>query len=301
MADQAKALLKSRLDLSSRHHAKKQQNLLGSKSTGKIHSLRTFNKYSESVAGAGRWVRGQQGIRHLTELTHVNATAYLEYRLGKGISQKQLDVDRVALQFILNGKKLDRVYAMHSPDKGSRRYTAKQVQRIEHSQSTPNAVSTRIAKETGIRAHELLSLRRQSEMEASKHRQWHADRFQGREGQRYVVTGKGGLKREVLLSKQTVAELEQYRLAQPREVTDRGIHYQQHYNINGGNTWSKSFSQASQRVLGWSRGAHGLRHGYAQARIRELQGMGKDYLEARLIVSQELGHFRGEVLETYLR
>lgn len=48
-------------------------------------------------------------------------------------------------------------------------------------------------------------------------------------------------------------------------------------------------------------GTHGLRHSYAQERITELQEAGKVYNEAREIVSQELGHFRADVVETYLR
>jgi hypothetical protein len=55
------------------------------------------------------------------------------------------------------------------------------------------------------------------------------------------------------------------------------------------------------RALGRSTGAHGLRHAYAQERMRELQNRGVPYKEARAILSQELGHFREDVVETYLR
>ncbi len=39
--------------------------------------------------------------------------------------------------------------------------------------------------------------------------------------------------------------------------------------------------------------AHGLRHSYAQERMQELLGRGVSYNQARELVSQELGHFRG--------
>ena len=65
--------------------------------------------------------------------------------------------------------------------------------------------------------------------------------------------------------------------------------------------WSKAFGAASARALGWSHGAHGLRHSYAQERMAELQASGFDYAAAREIVSQELGHFRGDVVEVHLR
>ena len=118
---------------------------------------------------------------------------------------------------------------------------------------------------------------------------------------RYVVAGKGGLRREVLLGRDIAARLEARRLKTPREVRDRGIVYRQHYDISGGNTWSKSFTDASERALGWSNGAHGLRHSYAQERMAELQHTGKGYAQAREVLSQELGHFRADVVETYLR
>jgi integrase len=118
---------------------------------------------------------------------------------------------------------------------------------------------------------------------------------------RYLVTGKGGLKREVLLSAATAQQLEARRLTTPQPVTDRGIHYQSYYAIAGGVRWTVSFSKASKRALGWSRGAHGLRHRYAQERLEELQQRRLNYYVARDVISQELGHFRGDVVETYLR
>lgn len=91
------------------------------------------------------------------------------------------------------------------------------------------------------------------------------------------------------------------RLDTPRFVNDRGIHYHSHYAIAGGNAFSSSFTRASQRAVGWSAGAHGLRHTYAQQRMAELQEHGLDRDEALLAVSQELGHFRPDITLVYLR
>ncbi len=86
------------------------------------------------------------------------------------------------------------------------------------------------------------------------------------------------------------------------KIKDRNIFYQCHYAIGGGKEWSNSFSAASKRVLGWSHGAHGMRHAYAQNRMDELQQRGFFYEKALEIVSQELGHFRpGIITECYLR
>ena len=122
-----------------------------------------------------------------------------------------------------------------------------------------------------------------------------------REGQLYVVTGKGGLRRAVMVPNALAERLEARRLEQGRVVTDRGIRYEARYDIGGGQAWSSAFSSASQRVLGWSTGAHGCRHSYAQVRMDELQGAGYRYQDALLVVSQEMGHFRSGITEVYLR
>jgi integrase len=79
------------------------------------------------------------------------------------------------------------------------------------------------------------------------------------------------------------------------------VNYTQNYNIGGGRAWSQSFSAASQRELGFSNGAHGLRHSYAQERMEELQRSGMNYEDAKGTVAQEVGHFDKETTEAYLR
>ena len=117
----------------------------------------------------------------------------------------------------------------------------------------------------------------------------------------YTVIGKGGLIREVRLPPYLAQALEQRRLPEPQRLTDRGIHYPQHYDLAGGQRWSNAFSAASQRALGWSRGGHGLRHRYAQERLDELQRTGLSQAQALETVSQEMGHFRPDITLVYLR
>ena len=117
----------------------------------------------------------------------------------------------------------------------------------------------------------------------------------------YTVDGKGGLKREVALPLHLAEQLENCRLKKPERVTDRGVHCTQYYDLGGGQAWSQSFSAASKNELGWSTGAHGLRHGYAQDRVGELQGDGYGHDSALETVSQEMGHFRADITRVYLR
>ena len=298
---QARAVLKQSLSLTSRHAAKVAAGVAGSRSTGKIHSLATFDKYATVLAQAGEWAREAADVRHLRDLTADLAQDYLADRAAAGIGQKQLDTDRNALEFVVGKGSLDRELAISAAELRSRAYTADQVRAVLTSQDRRNAFATEIAWRAGLRAHELLTLRRSGEATAATHRCWSPDRFAGRDGERYVVTGKGGLRREVLVPRDLAARLEERKYRETLTTRDRGIVYRQHYDLGGGNAWSKSFGEASTRALGWSHGAHGLRHSYAQERMGELQARGFEYAVAREIVSQELGHFRGDVVEVYLR
>ncbi|MCB1806374.1 MAG: integrase domain-containing protein [Candidatus Competibacteraceae bacterium] len=224
-------------------------------------------------------------------------------RAAAGYSQKQLDSDRRALH-LLTGADLAKVHAIVRETRQSRAYTAGQVALITRHQTPAHALATQLAYRAGLRGQELLTLRRPDEgTPPSRHRQWHPDRFQGRDGLRYWVTGKGGLVREVLLPTALATQLEARRLAQPRPVKDRGVYgIMQRYALPGGNAWESAFSAASKRALGWSTGAHGLRHAYAQERYTELmRAFPLPDATARAIVAGELGHFRGEITETYLR
>ena len=265
---------------------------------GKIHSVGTARGYGQALKGAAEYLQHHR-LGDLRTMTAVSAQQYLADR-AVAVSQKTLDLDRQALQMHL-GIRLDVTKSEKETHLSTRSYTPAQVGRIASAQSERNSLATQIAHCAGLRAHELLTIRPENERPAATHREWSTERFAGREGERYTVAGKGGLVREVLLSTELAARLEATRLVEPRPVTDRGVNYQQQYDLAGGRAWSQSFSAASQRELGFSNGAHGLRHSYAQERMEELQGRGMSYEQAKGTVAQEVGHFSAETTEAYLR
>jgi len=271
---------------------------------GAIPSVGTFRNIEQSLKTIAQTFKDskQQSINLVTT---EQAIQYLADRAAE-VGQKSLDMERQALQHVLhyNGnlaqkETLQVIKSEHVQVLHSRAYTPDQVREIVSHQTAHNAISTAIAYAAGLRAHELFTIRPSVEHPADP-RPAHEAKFQGREGVSYTVTGKGGLKREIRLPKELSERLEGYRLPKPEKVTDRGVHYERNYNIGGGNSWSASFTRASQNVHGWSNGAHGLRHSYAQERMVELQ---KEYVrsERLQIVSQEMGHFRPEITEVYLR
>jgi integrase len=303
--EQASRITQKLFVASSRHKMKQAQGIKGTKSTGKIHSVSTRDRYKNSLIQIGKFAQEFFQIERMKDITPQIVEAYLNERSDSGYAQTSLKNDHtaatLALSYLAKTEiEISKVSGV-ARAKDSRAYTSFQVEEIAKHQSENHALATRISYASGIRAHELLTLKPESEDTASTHRRWTNERFKGREGERYIVTGKGGLKREVMLPKHLAIELEKTKLAQPEVVKDRGIIYTKSYNVGGGNNWSKSFTTASNRAIGRSTGAHGLRHSYAQERMEELQMLGTNYFLARDILSQELGHFRGDIVETYLR
>lgn len=247
-----------------------------------IHSVATLQRYEQSLKGFARW-RQEQGMHdNLGKATIEQAQAYLDYRKEQ-VGQKTLHADRHALQKLLQTK-IETVKATNPSNAlatKSRAYSPAQVEAIAKHQTPANALATRIAYSCGLRAHELLTIEKKSSG--------------------YTVTGKGGLKRTIRMPKSLAKELEQRRLEKPIKVKDKGVIYTKHYDIGGGNAFSKSFGDASKRALGFSHGAHGLRHSYAQNRLMQYQAQGMTWNEARAKVSKELGHFRPEITNKYLR
>lgn len=271
-----------------------------------LRSVGTVRNYEQALTRVAEYTR-EQHLNGLRSLTPDQAIRYLEQR-GQHVGQKTLDLERQALQAMLRhltgqlapDERLPVVKAAKPQKLIGRAYTRLQAHLIAQSQTPRHALATHIAYQAGLRAHELLTLRPLAEQPPDL-RPALSSKWAGRDGIPYTVQGKGGLIREIRLPPDLAQQLEHQRLAEPQRITDRGIYYPQHYNIAGGQRWSNAFSVASQRVLGWSAGGHGLRHSYAQERLKELQRQGLRWEHALETVSQEMGHFRPQITEVYLR
>lgn len=273
-----------------------------------IKSVGTVRNYEQALKNVATAMVNQG--QHLRDLDHDRAISYLEQR-AEEVGQKSLDIERQAIQSMFRHvtsklseeETLRVVKSEHEQILNSRAYTLEQTQAIANNQREQNSLATEIAYSAGLRAKELITLLPIEERPADSRRNKEPlnEKFMGRTGQRYSVIGKGGLVREVIVPENLLQRLEDRRLEQSREVIDRNVIYQQHYNLQAGRNWSQSFSRSSQNILGWSNGGHGLRHSYAQERMDELRSRGLTREYALEVVSQELGHFRADITEIYLR
>lgn len=270
----------------------------------KIRSHSSFYKHVEQAAFAA----DTMGVKRLKHITVDLAQKYLEDRKEKGICQKSLAFERLMLERIIAkstpdyklAQVIEKKRMIKPKSESNRAYTQQQVSLIMSRQSTYSSLSTEIAINAGLRAFELLTIQRVNEASPSSHRKWRDDLFIGREGVRYIVTGKGGLSRTVLISHELSQRLEERRLNTPVLIEDRySKKVLQHYALSGGQKFSQSFSKAAMKTLGWSHGAHGLRFSYAQERMdNSIQGVYHE--DKQCIVSQEMGHFRPEIANRYL-
>jgi len=269
----------------------------------KLPSVRTAENYKQIYTGLARFANEnyQRNLNQSLRDEKIIA-AFLESRATE-ISQKYLNTTRSALNTAshLTIEKVESTYtASRYLSQESRAYSPEHVAIIVSHQAPHNALATEIVSAAGLRAHELFTLLPTAERPPTTERDFRPDLFLGREGERYTVVGKGGLAREVLIPSELAGRLEQARLETPKTLTDRTVRYQQNYKIGAGQSWSKSFSEASKWQLGYSNGGHGLRHGYAQDRVLELEKERLFERDVREIVSQELGHFRPDVTLVYL-
>lgn len=269
------------------------------KAQGQICSMGSKRVYAQHLSGFIQYLHDNDVCKP-RDVTEVNTTAFLEQRSCL-VKQKTLDADRQSLQLAFN-MKLPYVPSKLKTILYSRAYNSMDVKEIRNAQEPSNQFATDIVMFAGLRAHELITIAPATEQPKSIGREWPENLFFGMaEIIKYTVIGKGGLIREVALSIELAEQLENRRLLSPRFVVDRGIKYLQKYDISYGQRWSQSFTEASSKTLGFSRGGHGLRHRYAQERLRTILRLGIEYPLALQIISSELGHFRKEITEIYLR
>lgn len=267
----------------------------GNRDDGRIHSIGTARAYSEALSTYTRWLQDER-LGDLRGTGRDEAVQYLELRSTE-VSQAQLDKDRQALQSHLS-ERLPVLRSEVESIRGSRLYTAEQLAMVQEHQTGRNALATAIVEATGIRAHELLTIRPAAEQPRSSHREWRADLHAVTEGRLFTVVGKGGLVRQVQIPTPLAVRLEAVRTA-PHEVIDRGVRYQSHYSIGGGQAWSQSFTAASSRTLGWSAGGHAIRATWACARVEQLQAAGYGLEDAKALTAQGCGHFSTATLAYY--
>lgn len=264
-----------------------------------LTSLGTQRDYKVCVKSYLDW-RDDNGLSKGSQDKKADLIHYLKEQ-SENYQQKTLCQHRMALNAAFF-KKLPPVKSLLDTVQSSRDYRLSEVLLLTQNIEPKNAIAILLCFYSGLRAHELATLQRTNEGERNNTRSWSKELFANFcQHVTYVVIGKGGLRRHVAIPTELSKIIEARRLPEPRKVRDREIYYQMNYDLGFGKALSQSFSRASIKHLGWSTGLHGLRHSYTKNRIRHLIKMDFSLDAAKLIVSQELGHFRPSIVNCYMR
>lgn len=266
-----------------------------------ITSVGTARNHRYALKCAADWLIHGKG-KHLKNMNAADAQEYLSFR-ATTVGQSAVDLGRQAINFhLLRDAPIAYVPSIFPREVEDRGYTDGEIRLLLAAASPRLNFSIQLAMSAGLRALELVTLAPPDCLNESERDAWHAQRFLGRQSDiPFVVHGKGGLRRQVRLSPGLASELFQQLRFSPVQVRDREIYHTSHFDLIGGANFSIQFSNLSEKVLGTSHGAHGLRHTFAQRRLHSLLCLGLSYEDALQVLSNELGHFSTSNTLAYLR
>ena len=265
----------------------------------KICSVGTERNHVSALTVFAKWLINDSN-KHLKNATSNDATRYL-YERSIIVRQKTLDMDRQALNMNMNFQTdIKFILSEVETHVENRAYTQPQLDYLILKAPHDLKLSIELASNAGLRSMELITLSPPLTL-CQSDRNWHEHRFAGRSNdESFIVHGKGGLHREIRLSPELADRIKQLTRPAPVTVSNRETHLTSYFDLMGGHTFCLKFSLLSKKVLGFSYGAHGLRHTFAQKRLLELMCLGHDTEIALIILSQEMGHFSTTNTMTYL-
>lgn len=265
-----------------------------------VVSIGSERSHKSALRVFGRWLQNVKGKR-LRRASADDAAEFLQWR-AESVGQSAVSLGRQAINLhLLPAEPLSFVVSKHPGSPENRAYTQASMVMLKASADAELLLSMELAENAGLRAMELITIGRPSD-QATSDRAWSKNRFLGRtDFEVFVVRGKGKLFREVAIDRPLAKRLERRRRLGSALVQDRSADLFSYYDLLSGHAFSDAFSTLSSRVLGFSNGAHGLRHGFAQRRRVELLCTGLSFHEALEVLSQELGHFDTKNTLSYLR
>lgn len=276
-----------------------------------LRSDRTVQRYQGDLGRAAEVIQKQYGLKRLKDITQGQAQWYIDKRLRQHIRVRTVQGYAKALELLPLVKDLivpSRATDVKDKPRQTRAYTREQIKAIQEQIISPAAkLAVQVLVESGCRAKDFASIQLERERPVKNARlaKLHDDRFSGREGWiKVTFIGKGGHEYASTIAPETATALAGYRLPSPRDFRERkqaNVVTQQHYDLPAGLKLSSIWSDASRRTFFSSRGLHGLRHTFAQERVREMLRAGVTWDKAVECVSQQMGHYRASEIKTYLR
>jgi len=292
----------------SRHDAKAEARSGGAKTTAevskltKIHSYATADAYRSVWRSIGEFAKTEFGMKNMEKLEGRHVAAFLESKIHDGVSRATFDqygaatakleaaLNRYATQNDTGGKykfDLKTVRALGVKELGARNHEPRAYSdpmKILSRLDGEHQLAARLQIESGGRVKEV------SQIRETQLRGLQTERTTGELKGLVHVDGKGGKERELQISPATYAELKSAIAA------GDGV-----FRMDDYKEYLQALQNAADETGQSYNGSHGLRWGFAQERMGELQKNGLTFEGALLQVSEEMGHARSDITEHYLK
>ncbi len=265
-----------------------------------IFSYRTADAYRDIWRRAFAHAKDNFGLRDIEDITAEHVCSFLKEKVESGVSRATF------AQYAAGLEKMETALNLFSKRYGrGREYGfSVAIERVRPSATAlrkfsgsrayrnPEAIirclvrdNFRLAAlmqwESGARVHEI-SLVRPSQLQGRG-----CDPLTGREVGVVTVEGKGGKIRGLRMSLKAYLRLERF------------IEKEGEFRVNK-RLYLQSVQRAAIQAGEAPNGSHGFRWSWAQARFVAVQQAGLSYEQALSMVSDEMGHVRGDITEHYL-
>lgn len=269
-------------------------------------SFKTKQRYYEGTLGFAKYVANEFQLRKFANTQDKHLESYINYMQEKGLSASTIKTNLSAVRFFFD--KTNHKYELSDNSKFNlerRQMTGKdRAWSNEEYNTFKNQVCTKynnqraadiatLAKENGLRIHEAMRIRRYDALRSLQNGELH-------------IKGKNGRERDIKLTEASLdvlkRKLEENKSSESDKLfvdVDQKTHLEIHKIQCFVNRHRDEFQVDSNREYNLS--MHGLRHSYAQERFEYFtQEKELSELQAKLIISEELGHSRPDVVEIYL-
>ncbi len=258
-----------------------------------VHSFLTNNQYSKVSTEAFRYAKENFGLRDLTKIEAQHVQSYLESKVQDGIKYSTLQSYASALEKLetaLNkyakNHNLNKTYSFSEAIQSVRDSASKVLDHtvkagaFKDSQAVINNIKDETFKtmaeaqySAGLRVYEMNKITERNFLGDNKF---------------YVERSKGGLSREVTFRSTEVYE-------KFRDLVSK----------NGGfifkvREYTRTVAAAAKLAGEKLTANHSFRHNYARERYSQLRQEGKGELQAKLVLTRELGHSRVDIVNKYL-
>lgn len=272
-------------------------------------SIKTRDRYKDGVKHLGKFLAESYNKQNMNNINNKHLEAYVEQMQDVGYSTSYITTNLSAIRFFVDQVKNSKYIKSNKelgaiPRRGyeriglNRAWTKTEVEEMISIARNKGfervADMIKLSYSMGLRIHEVARLDRSTMQRALRE-------------DRLTVKGKGGLVRLVPLRNQDTRQHIETLINQTNarnskvfvnigEKTHQVISQAQNFITN-----NRHLVQGKRLDNQANITFHGLRHSYAQERYIELRGQRLNDYDARLQVSKELGHFRVEITNIYLK